>query len=74
MSLAFSIPRTHIDPVKSDKVDTDKAYTLFIDGVATLNWNDLEYLQNALVTVPPTRSTYIQYNKEGNSEYEVTHE
>ena len=51
-------------------IDTDKKYTLFIRGELTLNWDNIPFLQNALTTVPNSRSTYIRYNETGINEYQ----
>jgi glycine cleavage system regulatory protein len=49
---------------------TDKKYTLVIRGEVTLNWDNLEYLEEALITLPSTYGTYIQYNETGIKEYQ----
>lgn len=73
MSLAFNIPKPNPDPVISPKVETDKSYTLFYRGAVSLNWDDLDFLRDALATLPPSRNTYINYNEEGIKFYnEVT--
>ena len=53
------------------EVTTDKRYSLFVKGVLALNWNDLEFLQAALITLQNTHGTYIQYNESGAKHYEV---
>ena len=55
---------------KIEPVKTDKLYTLFVKGVPTLNWNDLDFLRDALATVSPTRNTFILYNEECVRHYE----
>ena len=57
---------------KIEPVKTDKLYTLFIKGVLTLNWDDLDFLRDALATVSPTRNTFILYNEEGVRHHEAT--
>ena len=50
-------------------VDTDKKYTLFVRGELTLNWDDLDFLRDAMTTLPQSRGTYIRYNESGIAEY-----
>lgn len=52
-------------PIIKIENDTDKKYTLVIRGEVAVNSNNLEFLEGGLFTVPPTRSTYIQYNESG---------
>lgn len=52
------------------EITTNKRYTLFVKGVLTLNWNDLAFLQDALITVQNTHGTYIQYNESGLKQYQ----
>lgn len=52
---------------------TDKKYTLVIRGEVCLNWDDLEYLEEAITTVPSTRGTYIHYNESGKEAYNNDH-
>ena len=52
------------------EVKTNKRYSLFVKGVLTLNWNDLEFLQAALITVQNTYGTYITYNESGIKHYQ----
>lgn len=52
------------------EVTTDKKYSLFVRGELTLNWDDLEFLQEALTTVNSSRGTYIRYNESGIEEYQ----
>lgn len=52
------------------EVNTNKRYSLFVRGELTLNWDDLEFLEKALITVQNTHGTYIQYNENGTKFYE----
>jgi hypothetical protein len=58
-------PGSEADP----PVATDKKYSLFVRNELTLNWDDLEFLRDALTTVPQSRGTYIRYNETGVTEY-----
>lgn len=49
---------------------TDKKYTLVVRGEVTLNWNDLEFLEDAIKTVPNTHGTFIHYNESGLASYD----
>lgn len=49
---------------------TDKKYTLIVRGEVTLNWNDLEFLEDAIKTVPNTHGTFIHYNEPGLAQYD----
>lgn len=49
---------------------TDKKYTLVVRGEVTLNWNDLAFLEAALITVQNTHGTFIHYNETGLENYD----
>lgn len=47
-------------------------YTLYYRGEEMLSCDDLPYLERGLMTLPETRSTYIQFNESGVKQYETT--
>jgi len=49
---------------------TDRKYTLVIRNEVTLNWNDLEFLEAAITTVPNTHGTFIHFNEPGLAQYD----
>lgn len=44
-------------------------YTLFSRGEEVISCNDLPWLERGLMTLEPTRSTYIRFNETGVNQY-----
>ena len=67
----YQNPSHGYEPAPIEPNKTQFKYTLFVNGSALLNWDDIEPLRKALDTVRPGRGTFIQYNQRGIEAYEA---